>query len=549
MRFNKQGVCLSPSTRDILLTLCGGHFLDKTIESLKKGNTMRATGDNWDLKISMHNMRKKSQNIDLHLFASNFIQNRIRVDHLPNDNPIGDIKTVNRQKFSLSIAEWKSYISSTKVIVSRILIDFFPEFHMFKSVYPKHIPHQYSKEMSQKSLIATLPIIDADEKSYSDCALILRTYEAWIAEIYHKAGIIEKLPEVTNQEIPEGQAAAPGQPHAHVIFTQNDPMKNCKVPTAGDQLTRVRFAGAKDLLKAAHTPSDRFEHCSPFKPVMWHTKASLLQYSYGLLFSPDSITQVGTLKYFRKKLKRKNVTPNKVLNSYEGCEELFLSLGKAYIIVAAMQFFGMENLEESPKIHKFPSNLIHQSQAKKKEYLDDVLDKFVREYILQTNPVITEKEDCIKNYGLCSIFLTILILQLKDTAKEGDGDRNLINQKLLLAVFKSLGPYSKYAIEMFTSIAQIKCTLTPRLSESYKWGFFVNWRGGAGKNIEDDVAQEICNGISKRVVQRMGPNKSISSISKICKATNGIKEITEQFDENFDIHFFLYISTFYTTYK
>ena len=78
---------------------------------------------------------------------------------------------------------------------------------------------------------------------------------------------------------------------------------------------------------------------------------------------------------------------------------------------------------------------------------------------------------------------------------------------------------------MFTSIAQIECTLTPRLSEEFKWGFFVNWRGGKENNLEDDLAQEICNGLSKKIVKRIGANKSISTISKVSKATNGIREI------------------------
>ena len=50
---------------------------------------------------------------------------------------------------------------------------------------------------------------------------------------------------------------------------------------------------------------------------------------------------------------------------------------------------------------------------------------------------------------------------------------------------------------MFVSIAQIECLLTPRLSEEFKWGFFSNWRGGAGRNIEGDLAQEISNRCSK----------------------------------------------------
>ena len=108
---------------------------------------------------------------------------------------------------------------------------------------------------------------------------------------------------------------------------------------------------------------------------------------------------------------------------------------------------------------------------------------------------------------------------MKDTSAEGDCERNLINQKLLLSVFKSLGLYSKYALEMFTSIAQIECLLTPRRSEEFKWGFFVNWRGGEGKNIEDDLAQEISNRVSKGIVQRLYIHRPTLNISGEVSAT------------------------------
>ena len=63
---------------------------------------------------------------------------------------------------------------------------------------------------------------------------------------------------------------------------------------------------------------------------------------------------------------------------------------------------------------------------------------------------------------------------MKGVAAEVDGHRNLINQKILLVIFKALNEKIKYAHEMFVSIAQIKCTLTGRLSAEYKWGFFFN---------------------------------------------------------------------------
>lgn len=158
---------------------------------------------------------------------------------------------------------------------------------------PVHIPHKFRKEMAKRS------------------------YEKWIAEIYVEAGLLDEIPQVGNPPVPNGPAA-PGQPDVHREDTPDDPMRKMKITFAGDQLTRVRFVGAKDLLSGSRTPSDRFEHCSPFKPVMWHTKASLPQYSYSFLHRAESVNQVGTLKYFREKYNRRNSTPSKVLDSYEG---------------------------------------------------------------------------------------------------------------------------------------------------------------------------------------------------------------------------------------
>lgn len=74
--------------------------------------------------------------------------------------------------------------------------------------------------------------------------------------------------------------------------------------------------------------------------------------------------------------------------------------------------------------------------------------------------------------------------------------------------------------------------MSPQLAYRVTWGKFVNWRGGAGRNIEGDVVQEISNRSSKNVVQGMGPNKTKEAIQHASQAEAGIHEIINNFDDN-----------------
>ena len=520
------------------------------------------------MMVRAHHMRSTAQNQDLHLFASNLYINRVRFSTLENANPRNDILTCSRNIFTLKRNEILILRENFKVLIGRICTQLCNKFKFLERVIPKHIEHRFTSEMSAPSTVIPLPIINADEKKYDDCVVILRSYEQWIYEIYEKAGELKISTQSSTRERSESTSSPCPTDESNPPLTSADldstnpiqPSTTCQtdpssqpsqvsseqedatdrltgvtVSFGGDQLTRVRFDGAQSLLAGAHKPADRFEHCSPFKPAMWHTKASLLQYSYHLHHKAQSSSEKGTLKYFREKYNRKNVTPAKVLDSYEGSEELFLSVGKAYIVSALLQFFGMTSVDDMPTKNTFLCNISRMNDTVKKEYFDNTIGKFVDTYVFQGLPG-NEGDDFVKNYALCFIYLTLVVLQMKDTAAEGDGDRNLINQKLLLTIFKSLGQYSKYAIEMFHSIAQMEVMLPKKQAEEFKRGFFTNWSGGKGMNIEDDLVQEICNRLSKEIVQRMGANKTIDSISKACKAVGGIKSIVEQFNNSSGIH-------------
>ena len=99
-----------------------------------------------------------------------------------------------------------------------------------------------------------------------------------------------------------------------------------------------------------------------------------------MLFNSCSVREPGTLKFFREKYARKNVTPKKVLDSYEGCEQFFLSVGTAYILEGALEFWGMTGVDSTPTKNTIPPNL--HSRKQKKDYLNGVVESFVNNYVV-----------------------------------------------------------------------------------------------------------------------------------------------------------------------
>ena len=71
----------------------------------------------------------------------------------------------------------------------------------------------------------------------------------------------------------------------------------------------------------------------------------------------------------------------------------------------------------------------------------------------------------------------MLLSQLNDTEKEGDGERTIINSKVLLLMFRSTTRCKKYAFEMLRLISKVKCQFTEKMAERTIHGRFVNWKG------------------------------------------------------------------------
>ena len=63
--------------------------------------------------------------------------------------------------------------------------------------------------------------------------------------------------------------------------------------------------------------------------------------------------------------------------------------------------------------------------------------------------------------------------------------------------------------------------MPPQLAARMKWGYFVNLKGGKGKNIETDLAQEVSNQERKEYRDRSGSRSEQSSEQEDCSENEG----------------------------
>ena len=181
--------------------------------------------------------------------------------------------------------------TNQKVIAAKILCEQIPAFSFLKTVVSNTYPSlKYAAELKGKSTIVPFPVLLKDEKKYADIVDVLDQLETWVHEIYVKAGQIPdsdgsvdyetSLTVGPTQGLSES-TSRPDQPlsHVHPVADPNDPLANVRVPCYGDQLTRVRMAGAKDLRAGCHRARDRFNHIHPIKVADWHSKQNFLKVS------------------------------------------------------------------------------------------------------------------------------------------------------------------------------------------------------------------------------------------------------------------------------
>ena len=141
------------------------------------------------------------------------------------------------------------------------------------------------------------------------------------------------------------------------------------------------------------------------------------------------------------------------------------------------------------------------------------------------------QEDRVLNYGLQVIQLGMMLMQLNDTEHEGDGDRSLINWKMLMLYFRCRPRGMKYAYEAMRFITYVKAIYPEKTAHRILHGQFVNPRGGEGNNYANDLKMEHCIQDNKVSMRGMRVNKTLKAVQRCSGPSYAQKQFCIQFDE------------------
>ena len=219
-----------------------------------------------------------------------------------------------------------------------------------------------------------------------------------------------------------------------------------------------------------------------------------------------------------------------------------MSVGHCYLIEALLQFFEMDNVDDSPKKNS-PCPSEDLTNDENKVHILAVLGKFVDEFIFQATASNSDDEemsadddedgdisDGVFNYSLNLIKSFMVLWDCKEAVASGDGEHLALIQKQMLLYFSSVSGFNSYAIEMLISTIQNAVLLSPAEAHQCKWAALANWKGGRNKNIEIDLLQENRNKDIKGLIHLMGANKTEKAIDRVSRAAGGVRKIVDVFE-------------------
>ena len=154
------------------------------------------------------------------------------------------------------------------------------------------------------------------------------------------------------------------------------------------------------------------------------------------------------------------------MKHYKDCEQLFITVGKCYVIEALLEFFQVVDKNRKPTANG-PHSVNIFNEDYRKSYLTSTLDNFHDEYIFndknkqRSSRALTDGVWC---YAINLIKSYILLADIKDAVASGNGEHLTIFYKQLRTHFfpylDSMDSIPGFSIEMLINTLQMNVLLS-----------------------------------------------------------------------------------------
>jgi L1 cell adhesion molecule like protein len=437
----------------------------------------KIVGDNLDKNFRRTYQRIDSQTQSRHYFHSFAVLDRVDLSHYSDLPPSGEINIPQILPSKEDELEIKAIFMT---LISRVLVKHFDEFQNEKQSVVWHIPHEFSKEMCQRSVVVPLGVDLKNENKLDEMCEIMDRLHKYVPTIRSEECIV----------LPDG---------SEIQTIKTDVWETL---FGGDQLTVARARGARSIRGNHHTSE---EQLGGLFPVIedWHTRMTLMKVIWIRLFTKKSSCDKGTLFQLKNLIHRTSV-PGDPEDNMQAAEDFLELILEAHIVTAA--------------------KTLYVSDITVVELAEKIVDNYVQ--VSHRNTLI---KDQVHMYACEVLSLALLWQSYYDATKEGDGRRILKLWKYLLLVFKKANRRN-YAKEVAITLVQFMFLTSERKAAQMMTTRFVNTKGRAGCNMPCDLHMEHYNRRLKGIIRHLHSNIQPHSIVKAARSIGVVNDVCSLFE-------------------
>ena len=210
------------------------HHLLPLSKWISEGAYVKFVSDNVDTRKRVREIRSDHHDINYHMYSMLVVKARVLPPPICTPFVRPSVVALPASSFFPSLADVRAMKRNLVFLVGRLLCENMKQFKYIANMLPKHIYHEYSDEMCQKSEVLVVDVLHKNEAKHDDMKIIMQTIQKYM-------GAYDGM-----------------------------------VLSGGDQLTCERQRCSKFHVMDGNTPEDRLDKIEPVIED-WHTLMCFLK--------------------------------------------------------------------------------------------------------------------------------------------------------------------------------------------------------------------------------------------------------------------------------